>query len=301
MGYLGKPFHSCRLILYPSPSNYHRQVAFLVLDFPTMKQPFSISPNPLLLYLTPALNITMEKVRFVLDSRQGLTAILGDVGLGKSTVVRYLFNEYDSRTDVAATMIASPNFPSPFAFLKKICADFDVPAKRSLSAQEESLKGFLIELYRDDKLCVIFVDEAQRLPGPQLELVRTLLNFETDDTKLIQVVLSGQLELRQKLMDPTKKAIRSRIFAPSHLAALSLSETEDMLNFRCARAEVPIPFTRESYEAIYTLSGGVPRDILKVAAVAYRFAGGASITPELCASAAKEALLAEEEYEHALA
>ncbi len=88
------------------------------------KQPFSISPNPFLLYLTPALQVTLEKVRFVVDSRQGLTAILGDVGLGKSTVIRYLFNEYDAREDVAATLIPSPNFPSEFAFLKKICADF---------------------------------------------------------------------------------------------------------------------------------------------------------------------------------
>jgi len=266
-----------------------------------MKQPFSISPNPLLLYLTPALEVTLEKVRFVVDGRQGLTAILGDVGLGKSTVVRYLFNEYDSREDATTTMIASPSFPSPFAFLKKICADFGVPAKRSFTAQEEALRAFLIELYREDKLCVVFVDEAQRLPGPQLELVRTLLNFETDDTKLVQVVLSGQLELRQKLQDPTKKAIRSRIFAPSHLAALSLSETEEMLNFRCARAEVPVPFTPDAYQAIYTLSGGVPRDILKVAAVAYRFAGGAAITPELCADAAKEALLSEDDHEQTLA
>lgn len=268
-----------------------------MICFPAMKQPFSISPNPLLLYLTPALQITVEKVRFVLDSRQGLTAILGDVGLGKSTVVRYLFNEYDSRDDVAATMIASPSFPSPFAFLKKICADFGVPAKRSFTAQEEALKTFLLELYTADKLCVVFVDEAQRLPGPQLELVRTLLNFETDDTKLVQIVLAGQLELRQKLMDPTKKAIRSRIFAPSHLAALSLSETEDMLKFRCEKAEVPVPFTPDAYQMIYTLTGGVPRDILKVAAVAYRFAGGEKIDPELCEDAAKEALLPEDEHE----
>lgn len=212
-------------------------------------------------------------------------------------MVRYLFNDYDAREDVAATMIASPSFPSPFAFLKKICADFGVPAKRSFTAQEEALKGFLVELFAEDKLCVVFVDEAQRLPGPQLELVRTLLNFETDDTKLVQIVLAGQLELRQKLMDPTKKAIRSRIFAPSHLAALSLSETEDMLKFRCDKAGIDNPFAPASFQTIYTLTGGVPRDILKVAAVAYRFAGGGRIDPNLCEEAAREALLPEEEHE----
>jgi general secretion pathway protein A len=88
-------------------------------------QPFSISPNPLLLYLTPSLRATLEKVRFVVDSKQGLTSILGDVGLGKSSILRYLFNEYDSRPDAVATMIASPNFPSEFAFLKRFVQILD--------------------------------------------------------------------------------------------------------------------------------------------------------------------------------
>ncbi|MGH9941702.1 MAG: ExeA family protein [Pyrinomonadaceae bacterium] len=261
------------------------------------RQPFSISPNPLLLYLTPALQVTLEKVRFVVDSRQGLTAILGDVGLGKSTVIRYLFNEYDSRDDIEATMIPSPNFPSEFAFLKKICADFGLPARRSMSDQENELRRFLVDLYTQDKICVVFIDEAQRLSGRQLELVRTLLNFETDDTKLIQIVLSAQLELRQKLMDTSKKALRSRIFAPSLLAPLSLNETQEMVDFRCERAGVPNAFAPDALEALYTRTGGVPREILKVAAVAWRFSGGNGnkITPDLIEEASTEAVLIAEQ------
>lgn len=264
-----------------------------------MKEPFSISPNPMLLYLTSALQVTLEKVRFVVDSRQGLTAILGDVGLGKSTVIRYLFNEYDSREDVAATLISSPNFPSEFAFLKKICADFELPARRSMGDQENELRKFLLELYAQDKVCVVFIDEAQRLPGRQLELVRTLLNFETDDTKLIQIVLSAQLELRVKLMDQSKKALRSRIFAPSMLAPLSLNETREMVEFRCKQAGVRNAFTTEAIETLYTLTGGVPREILKTAAVAWRFtgSGGQAIGPEDISEAGGEAaLLTEQEY-----
>jgi general secretion pathway protein A len=257
-------------------------------------QPFSISPNPNLLYLTPALRVTLEKVRFVLDSRQGLTAILGDVGLGKSTVLRYLFNEYDSREDAAATMIASPNFPSEFGFLKKICADFELPARRSMVDQENELRNFLLGLYAQDKIAVVFVDEAQRLPGRQLELIRTLLNFETDETKLIQVVLSAQLELKIKLMDSSKKALRSRIFAPSMLAALSLNETREMVEFRCQQARVKNPFTDKALEELYTLTSGNPRDILKVAAVAWRFAGGGQIAPSDVKEALGEALFEEE-------
>jgi general secretion pathway protein A len=260
-------------------------------------QPFSISPNPLLLYLTPSLRATLEKVRFVVDSKQGLTAILGDVGLGKSSILRYLFNEYDSRPEAAATMIASPNFPSEFAFLKKICADFGLPARRSMGDQENELRAFLVNQYAEDRVCVVFVDEAQRLPGRQLELVRTLLNFETDDTKLIQIVLSGQLELRVKLMDASKKALRSRIFAPSMLAALTLKETTDMVAFRCSQAHMPNPFNEEALETLYTLTGGVPREVLKVAAVAWRFSqsdGQSTVTPEVIKEAAGEASLMQE-------
>lgn len=261
------------------------------------KQPFSISPNPLLLYLTPALQVTLEKVRFVVDSRQGLTAILGDVGLGKSTVIRYLFNEYDAREDAEATLLPSPNFPSEFAFLKKMCADFGLPARRSMVDQENELRRFLLDVYAQDKVCVVFIDEAQRLTGRQLELVRTLLNFETDETKLIQVVLSAQLELRVKLADTSKKALRSRIFAPSLLAPLSLNETQEMVEFRCKQAGVRNPFTDAAIETLYRLSGGVPREILKVAAVAWRFSegDGEKITPGLIEEAAGEAILPAEQ------
>jgi type II secretory pathway predicted ATPase ExeA len=123
--------------------------------------------------------------------------------------------------------------------------------------------------------------------------VRTLLNFETDETKLIQVVLSAQLELRTKLMDASKKALRSRIFAPSMLAPLSLNETEEMVNFRCKQAGVRNAFTKDAVESLYTLTGGVPREILKIAAVAWKFSesDGNKITPDLIGEAAGEAVL----------
>lgn len=105
-----------------------------------------------------------------------------------------------------------------------------------------------------------------------LELVRVLLNFETEDTKLIQVVLSGQLELRDRLRDPSKKAVRSRIFAPSLLAPLSLNDTRDMIAYRCEQAQISNPFPDDTLDAVYVATGGVPREILKVCAIAYELA-----------------------------
>jgi general secretion pathway protein A len=249
-----------------------------------MEEPFSISPNPNFLYLTPSLKTTMVKVKYVIDHRQGLTAILGDVGMGKSSIVRKLFGEYVSREDVRAGLIPSPGFATEFAFLKGICKEFDVPFKRSQLDQEDMLRSFLIDLYTENQNCVIFIDEAQRLTGKQLEQVRTMLNFETNSAKLIQVVLSGQLELRDRLRDPSKVAIKSRIFAPSLLDPLSPAETGEMIEFRCEQAGIENPFSQRIVEDIYKRTGGIPREVLKVCGLAYGFMQSlsmAEITAEL--------------------
>jgi general secretion pathway protein A len=260
------------------------------------KRPFSISPNPSLLYLTPSLKSTIHKVHYVIENRQGLTAILGDIGLGKSTVLRYLLGQYVGREDVVTALIPSPNFPSDFAFLKSLCGDFGLQPRRSMVDQEQELRGFLVSLYTEDKTAVIFIDESQRLTGKMLELVRVLLNFETEETKLIQIVLAGQLELRSKLMDPSKRAIRSRIFAPSLLAPLSLAETREMVAFRCEQAQVTNPFPDITIESVYAITGGVPRDVLKVCAVAWDMSqlnGDERVPPEMIEIAAGEAMLHE--------
>lgn len=255
---------------------------------------FSINPDPSLLYLTSGLNAALHKCRYVIDKRQGLTAIMGDVGLGKSTVLRFLYNNYRERADTVVALIHTPNYKSEFAFLKAICGDFGLPIRRSQQQQENELNGFLIERYAQDKLVVLFIDETQKLPGNQLELIRTLLNFETGQVKLVQIVLAAQLELREKLAHPSKKAIRSRIFAPSLLAPLTLRETSEMIEFRCEQAQMRNPFPEKTVEAIYSVTGGVPREILKVCSLAWDFAqqiGERAVPPEAILSTFSEAVM----------
>lgn len=234
-----------------------------------MDTPFSISPNPVSLYLTPSLKAVLHKVRFAVDRRQGLTCILGDVGMGKSSVLRLLYGEFAARDDALASFIPTPSFASDFAFLKAICGDFGVGARRSLYDQEQAMRAYLVETYRQDKNVVVFIDEAQRLNNKMLEQVRAMLNFETNLAKLVQFVLAGQIELRDKLLDPSKKAIRSRIFAPSTLDPLTLGETRAMIAFRCEQAEIDNPFSDGTVDRIYEVTGGVPREILKICHVAH--------------------------------
>lgn len=258
------------------------------------EDPFSISPNPLYLYLTPALKATLHKIRYTINRRQGLTCVLGDVGYGKSTVLRFVFTEFDAREDVSARLISSPNYSSEFAFLKSISAEFDVPAKRSIVDQERELKAYLIDEYSAGRNVALFIDEAQRLSNKMLEIVRSMLNFETDDAKLIQIVLSGQIELRDRLVTEELKAIESRIIMPTVLNALSPGETIDMIDFRCKQAEIKQPFTRAAYQTIYEESGGIPRDALKICATAYEYmkmAEEEEIDPDLIRAATQEARL----------
>src|SRR4028119_333541 len=111
------------------------------------EKPFSISPNPLALHLTDSLRAVLHKTRYTINNRQGLSVILGDVGLGKSTLLRYFWNEYLSREDCKTVFIATPNFPSPFAMLKEICLGFGLEPKASRNTQERDFNEFLLNQF----------------------------------------------------------------------------------------------------------------------------------------------------------
>lgn len=242
-----------------------------------MKKPFSISPNPATLYVTAGLKSVIAKVRYTIEQRQGLTCILGDVGMGKSSVLRLLYAQYQADDKVSPCFIPTPSYTSEFAFLKGLCNEFKIPPKRSVYDQESSLQSFLVDEYGQGKNVVVFIDEAQRLNGKMLEQVRSILNFETNSDKLIQLVLAGQMELRDRLRDPTKKAIRSRIFAPSLLAPMSYEEMKAMLEFRCCLEEISMPFTDSALELVYNTTSGVPREILKICSLAYELMKSAGL------------------------
>jgi type II secretory pathway predicted ATPase ExeA len=255
---------------------------------------FSGSPDPPFIYLTPNIQACLTKCRYVIDNRQGLTTILGDIGCGKSSVMRYLWSEYGfDRTDTATVYIPTPKFNSDFAFIKALAAEFGVRSRRSLLEQEQELRDRLIELYEEDRNALVLIDEAQNLRGPMLEQIRTLLNFETNSAKLVQVVLAGQLELRDRLRDPTKRALRSRIFASSTLDPLTLEETGAMIAHRCRVAGDPNPFEDPGLvEAIYQVTSGIPRGVIKVCGLAVKLAqvsNSSSVTTDMIMGAAYDA------------
>jgi general secretion pathway protein A len=246
--------------------------------------PFTTNPNPALLYLTPSLRATIAKIRFVIDYRQGLTAILGDVGMGKSSLVRLLHLEYSFRDGCVSALIPTPNYPSDFGLLKGICKEFGVAPKRSMVDQEDELRAFLLKCIHEGRNCVVWIDEAQRLTTRMLELVRTLLNLETNTEKLIQVVLSGQLELRERLRQPAQRPIRSRILTPNLLDPLSPDEMAEVIQFRLQQAGDDCRFSPDALTRLYAVTHGVPRAVLQICSIAWgaaRAAGAQQIDANL--------------------
>jgi general secretion pathway protein A len=275
------------------------------LQFDVSPLPFGISPNPLLLYQTMAIKTTLHKIRYTITRRQGLTCVLGDVGFGKSTILRYAYTEFDALDRVEARLIPTPNFTSDFAFLKAICSEFELPQRRSLLDQQNELQGFLVEKLAEKKVVALFIDEGQKLSNKMLEVVRSMLNFETGEAKLIQLVISGQLDLRDRLIGKEMRAIKSRLVMPTVLNPMSAEETRAMLEWRCTTSQIPVPITDAAHARIYELSGGVPRDVLRLCLTAHEFmkiAGAPAIDVDMIDGASEElSLRTDAETEAALA
>lgn len=264
--------------------------------------PFSVSPNPTNLFITPTLRAALHKVRYTIDNRQGLTCVLGDVGMGKSSLMRLLHLEYEGREDeVTIALLTDPDFHTPNAFVRSICQAFEVPMKRSLQAQKTAFKDFIEAEGMEGKNVILLLDEAQGMTTETMEVLRGFLNYETNTAKLLQVVIAGLLDLRDSLKQARNKALRSRIVMYSLLSPLTLEETKAMLAHRCKLAELPLPFSPEVIELIYVEMSGVPRDILRVCGYAFaaaKLGGDETVSLELAESAIyHERLIMEQEDE----
>ena len=234
-----------------------------MLDFSPLglaEPPFSLSPDPRYFYMSLQHRATLAKANYAIEQRQGISVIYGDVGAGKTTIARRLYSDYRDRDDYETAYIPMPLYPSEFQFLKGICAEYGIQPKRSKIDQLASLQRFLNKVYRDGRNTLLIIDEAQILVGQQFELLRQLLNFETDTQKLIQIVLLGQNELRNKLRP--KRALTSRLATRSTIEPLHYGDTIKMINFRVMVAGRNDPlFTENAIRKIYEYSKGMPRDI----------------------------------------
>ncbi len=262
---------------------------------------FSISPNPNLMVTTPGIRGVLFKIRYCIRAKQGLSVIVGDVGMGKSTLLRAIHSELSARPDIVTTLLPTAKFPTSLAFLKRICDDLGIARRKASIDQQAEFSSFLIEQEKAGKTVVVMVDEAQLMDGDQLELIRTLLNNETHTHKLIQFILAGQLSIVARLKSPRMKALKSRIVAPCSVNPLNLDEAREMIRLRCEAWAVPNPFPAPILERMYQLTDGVPRLLLRLCGLVSALAEstGASVSMGMVEQVAADMQFPEDEDESA--
>src|SRR5205823_298395 len=229
--------------------------------FNLTEEPFSTVPSPRYFFLTTVHATALEKTAFVVAAQKGLATVFGDTGTGKSSLARLLHQKFlDS--GFLSTLLTNPNYPTAFSLLRQIAKEMGIQTHKGFAGQLEFVKQYLFDqALTQDKTVVLIIDEAQTLKPSLIELLRQLANYETNDRKLVQLVLFGQEELRDVLGRPRLKNFRDRVVMASTLEPLSAKELGAMLAFRwqVASGNTTHPFADEAIAALFRHSAGMPR------------------------------------------
>src|SRR5246500_2273270 len=224
------------------------------------ENPFNVNPDPRFLFLTKQIEEALTGLMYGIQTRKGFITLTGEVGTGKTTLINRLLDWLHHRRARTAFLFNSRmNSSQLFDF---ILAEFDIPCEsKSKSQQLLKLNHWLLERYRDGETVVLIVDEAQNLTFPVLEEIRLLTNLETSTEKLLQIVLSGQPELEEKLKLPQLRQLRQRIMLRCRTTPLTKEQTHQYIAERLKIAGangVPI-FSQEAMDVVHRYSRGIPR------------------------------------------
>lgn len=228
--------------------------------FGIKEKPFSIAPDPRFLYMSDGHREAMAHLLYGLRNEGGFVLLTGEVGAGKTTVCRCLFEQIPEGTNIA--FILNPRLTVP-EMLATVCDELRIvyPAgTTSIKIYVDAINSYLLREHGLGRRTVLIIDEAQNLGVEVLEQIRLLTNLETNQRKLLQIIMLGQPELQELLARPELRQLAQRITARHHLGPLSRPDTELYIKHRlCVAGLDQQIFAAAAVEKVYTVSGGIPR------------------------------------------
>jgi len=227
--------------------------------FGLKEKPFNVTADPSFLFFSRRHKEAFSHLAYGIKERKGFLEITGEIGAGKTTLCKALLSSLDKQTKTA--IVLNPQL-SKHQLLKSIVQDLGIQAnKSSRNSILDKLNEFLIEQLSLGNNVVLIVDEAQNLRASLLEQIRLLSNLETEKEKLLQIVLVGQPELRDKLKLPKLKQLRQRISVRYHILPLERDEIDKYIKHRLsvAGSANSVRFNQGVTEEIYRYSEGIPR------------------------------------------
>ncbi|WP_374086316.1 AAA family ATPase [Methylomicrobium lacus] len=256
--------------------------------------PFSIAPDPHFMYMSRRHQEGLAHLLYGITVGGGFVALTGEVGTGKTTLCHCLLKELPDTIDIA--LILNPKL-NAIELLAAICDELGIAydkQQQTLKQLVDALNHYLLAKHAAGRRTVLLLDEAQNLSLEVLEQIRLLTNLETSKTKLLQIILVGQPELKQMLKRQDLRQLNQRITARYHLLPLSFVETRAYIRHRLrVCGGDPDLFKDRAIRKIYKLSGGIPRiiNILCDRALLGAYAGNApQVTPGMVNTAAQETL-----------
>lgn len=224
------------------------------------EKPFTITPNPHFVFLSSIHREAFARLLYGVDSHAGFIALTGEVGTGKTTMLRTLLTQLDP-DKYRSALIFNPCM-SAEQLLAGICREFGIEeCEQSRSGYLDALNRFLIEQNSAGRTAVLVIDEAQNLAPDVLEQVRLISNLETERDKLIQIILAGQPELNDVLRRHDLRQLSQRITVRCQLTPMKLDDTIRYINHRLmiSGSRIPDIFTTAAIRRIYRFSRGIPR------------------------------------------
>ncbi len=257
------------------------------------RNPFEITPDPSFLFPTTRHNEALASLYYGVTSHRGFVVLTGEVGTGKTLILRSLLGLLQRR-DVAFALIFNPTL-SPLEFMRYIAGDFGLPvAGKAKDELIHVLNSFLLQRHQKGLTTILVVDEAHHLSHEILEEIRLLTNLETSQQKLLQIVLAGQPELDLKLDSHDLRQLKQRIALRCHLDPLTSNETKEYMSRRLKIAGAVGAnqiFSIPAVDAVFRHSRGIPRlinTICENALLAGYAKHASTVTSEIIDSVARD-------------